>query len=51
MCVICGHVYDEELGDPAQEIAPGTAFQDLGDRWHCPICAEDTTHFVPLEMP
>ena len=23
-CVICGYIYDEELGDPEDGLAPGT---------------------------
>ena len=29
VCQACGFVYDEELGDPDNGIAPGTKFEDL----------------------
>ena len=38
ICVVCGYVYDPELGDPENGIAPGTAFEDLPDDWVCPLC-------------
>lgn len=37
-CVICGHVYDEALGDPDSGIAPGTKWADIPDDWVCPDC-------------
>ena len=29
MCDVCGWVYDEEVGDIENGIAPGTKFEDL----------------------
>ena len=29
VCETCGYVYDPEVGDPDNDIAPGTAFEDL----------------------
>jgi rubredoxin len=37
-CTVCGEIYDEALGDPAQGIPPGVAFADLPDDWACPNC-------------
>ena len=37
-CVICGWIYDEELGLPEQGVAPGTKFEDLPDDFECPLC-------------
>ena len=28
-CSACGYIYDPELGDPENGIAPGTSFEDL----------------------
>ena len=39
VCNVCGWVYDEELGDPDNGIAPGTKFEDLPDDFACPLCA------------
>ncbi len=38
VCDACGWVYDEELGDPENGIAPGTKFEDLPDDFACPLC-------------
>lgn len=38
VCEVCGWVYDEELGDPDNGIAPGTKFEDLPDDFECPLC-------------
>ena len=37
-CGPCGYVYDPEIGDPENDIEPGTAFSDLPEDWTCPIC-------------
>lgn len=39
VCDACGWIYDEELGDSDNGIAPGTKFEDLSDDFCCPICA------------
>ena len=38
VCEACGWIYDEELGDPENGIAPGTKFEDLPDDFACPLC-------------
>ena len=38
ICINCGYVYDPAVGDPMNDIAPGTAFEDLPDDWVCPMC-------------
>ncbi|MBO4306655.1 MAG: rubredoxin [Clostridia bacterium] len=38
VCDACGWVYDEELGDPENGIAPGTKFEDLPEDFACPLC-------------
>ena len=38
LCEACGWVYDEELGDPDNGIAPGTKFEDLPEDFICPVC-------------
>ena len=38
VCDVCGWVYDEELGDPDNSIAPGTKFEDLDEDFVCPLC-------------
>lgn len=38
ICDVCGWIYDEELGDPDNGIAPGTRFEDLPEDFICPLC-------------
>jgi rubredoxin len=47
-CMVCGHVYDEILGDPETGIAPGTLFKDIPEGWTCPDCGATKADFVPI---
>ncbi len=47
-CNICGWVYDPEKGDPSQNIAPGTAFEDLPEDWTCPECGAAKDEFTKM---
>ncbi len=38
VCDVCGWIYDESIGDPANGIMQGTSFQDLPDDFVCPLC-------------
>ena len=38
VCDTCGCVYDPEVGDPENGVAPGTAFEVLPEDWVCPLC-------------
>lgn len=43
-CEVCGYVYDPEIGDPDNGIAPGTAWED----WVCPLCAVGKDQFSEI---
>jgi alkylation response protein AidB-like acyl-CoA dehydrogenase/rubredoxin len=45
VCDGCGYEYDPMKGDPAQNIPPGTPFDQLPDDWTCPDCAEPKQNF------
>lgn len=45
---VCGYVYDPEVGDPDNGVAPGTAFEDISDDWVCPVCGLDKSAFEAL---
>ena len=49
VCLVCGYVYDPEIGDPDSGIAPGTAFEDLPDDCVCPLCAVGKDQFEALD--
>ena len=38
VCTVCGYVYDPEVGDPENDIAPSTPFEQLPEDWVCPLC-------------
>ena len=38
VCLECGWIYDEALGDPEQNIAPGTTWDSLPDDFTCSDC-------------
>ena len=46
VCPTCGYVYDPAVGDPDNDIAPGTAFEDLPENWACPLCGVPKSEFV-----
>jgi rubredoxin/flavin reductase (DIM6/NTAB) family NADH-FMN oxidoreductase RutF len=48
-CLICGYVYDPEIGDPDSEIKPGTSFDELPGNWVCPICGAAKDQFEKTE--
>ncbi len=49
-CIVCGYVYDPEIGDRRSKIEPGTSFDELPLKWRCPICEAAKFLFKPLEI-
>ena len=45
VCELCGYVYDPEIGDPDNGVAPGTSFADLPEDWTCPECGAEKDDF------
>lgn len=37
-CTVCGYIYDPAEGDPDNNVAPGTAWENVPDGWVCPEC-------------
>ena len=50
-CVVCGFVYDEEVGMPEDGIAPSTAWSSIPDDWECPDCGVVKADFEMVELP
>jgi rubredoxin len=44
-CTICGHIYNPAEGDPTQNIAPDTPFEEVPESWVCPICGAEKSQF------
>lgn len=49
VCSVCGYEYDPEIGDPDNDIPPGTEFVDLPEDWSCPVCGAGKSDFEPAE--
>ena len=47
-CIVCGYIYDPEVGDPDGSILPGTPFEKLPDTWVCPVCGAAKSEFKKL---
>lgn len=50
LCIVCGWVYDEAKGWPADGIAPGTKWEDVPEDWLCPDCLVTKADFEMLEI-
>ncbi len=48
-CPSCGYIYDPAIGDPENDIAPGTPFEELPEDWECPDCFEPKESFEPMD--
>lgn len=49
VCQVCGYVYDPAVGDPANGVKPGTAFEDIPEDWVCPECGVGKDQFEKTE--
>jgi len=50
MCVVCGFIYNEAEGWPADGIAPGTRWEDVSETWTCPDCGVTKSDFEMVEI-
>jgi len=48
-CTVCSYIYDPVQGDPDNNVAPGTAFEDIPNDWVCPECGVSKEDFEPVE--
>lgn len=48
-CLICGEVYDPEIGDYDGAIEPGVPIDALPDAWGCPECGAPREDFLEIE--
>jgi len=49
-CVVCGFIYDEAEGLPAEGIAAGTAWEAIPNDWICPDCGVGKADFDMVEI-
>jgi len=45
LCLLCGYIYDEELGCPEEGIAPGTRWEEIPEDWTCSDCGAMKSDF------
>lgn len=50
ICLICNYIYDEALGWPEDNIAPGTKWEDVPADWTCPDCGARKEDFKMVEI-
>jgi len=50
ICLICGWIYDEELGSVEDNIPPTTRWEDIPLSWVCPECGVGKQDFEMLEI-
>ena len=48
-CLICGYIYDPEVGDPSNGVDAGTSFEALPADWVCPDCGVGKDEFEVIE--
>lgn len=48
-CVLCGYVYDPEIGDAELGIEPGVSFDELPEDFVCPLCGAGKDEFEIVE--
>jgi rubredoxin len=49
-CRTCGYLYEEEKGDPAEGLAPGTRWAEIPNDWICPFCGTAKADFDMIEL-
>jgi len=47
---IDGWIYDEAVGSPDDDIAPGTRWEDVPISWSCPECGARKEDFEMVEI-
>tara|TARA_R110002124_G_scaffold278057_1_gene449774 strand:- start:2291 stop:2497 length:207 start_codon:yes stop_codon:yes gene_type:complete len=50
ICVLCGLIYDESKGWPADGIVAGTKWEDVPEDWMCPDCDAMKEDFEMIEL-
>ena len=50
MCLICGWIYDEAVGDAEHGIPAGTLWKDVPMNWTCPECGARKEDFEMVQI-
>jgi rubredoxin len=49
-CIVCGWIYDEAEGYEEEDIAPGTAWENVPEDFVCPECGVSKEDFEMIEV-
>ena len=50
ICNVCNvYVFDEEQGEPSNDISPNTSLADLPEAWRCPVCGAEKDLFESVQ--
>jgi rubredoxin len=49
VCIVCGYIYDPEIGDPDNNVDPGTTWENVPEDWVCPLCGVGKDQFEEVE--
>jgi len=49
VCDVCGYEYDPAVGDPANGVPAGTAWENVPADWVCPLCGVGKDQFSPVD--
>jgi len=44
----CGYLFNPEKGDRKGKIPKGVKFEELPEKWKCPVCGASPKAFKPL---
>ena len=50
LCTECNWIYDPEIGDPENGVAPNTPWEELPSDWVCPVCGATKEAFEPFDI-
>lgn len=50
VCTICGYIYDEDIGNPEGGVSPETKWEDIPEKWVCPLCGASKHEFKENEI-
>jgi rubredoxin len=48
-CIICGYIYDPEVGEISNGIKAGVGFNELPADYVCPVCGAEKEDFMLYE--
>lgn len=48
VCSGCGYEYNQEIGDPSNDVPEETPFEFLPEEWTCPECNDERHSFIPI---